>query len=820
MPESPIDVEARGSVATPLLDPAACRSEDGTLGGVPIRVPAGHRSRGAGPLLLRAGPPPKAVDSCSCISILWHFARCIPLQVHGLLALIPLLDLITDVSILVNLLVLGQFIWMATMAVLLLLAWRFLILFAALTPSPNMYSFTGMFLPFTLHPCWTFIIGAESRKETIRALYNETLGFERERDENRSQPSGGVSAKVTGSSTPNPRRGEGPLLHMLYGRECSRVRAFILQQHEVYMRQHCLIAPLFMIFFEVKLFLLTLTFGPLLIWRSAVRTSLELFILTTEEWTVEKEAAELVLHQRMLSIIEAIYQGAPQLTLQTFINYRVGISINPIAFQSSVACSSASILCSLMYVAAHRDGVLRTLRPTRHTLARRARALSESSTVDCASLAASIVAARAAGAMADELHAAVKRLWELKVVQARGLRELGWSAADLKSQGFLGIELKEGGYLPAEIKDAGYSAAEMRTEVSTTTQDAQGWKNTRLAPGVDKPAVKIDARRRDLGICSTRSGETGSSATGASGYFSERGIELLSNREETGVLGGLFSSRPTQPFPNALMTETALAVREHTPAQLMVAGYTLEQLHANGMPAAVLQADGYSAAELTVAGYTLAELALADYPLQQLKQMGHSAEELSAAGYSASHLRAVGFQLHDLIKVGFSVKQLKQAGFPLKQLKMVFSFQQLVDAGFSASDFKNAGVSPLDKDMNRALDKQVKDYSVIEMKQAGRTVKQLKAAGYTPVQLKEAFPLSQLASHFLVIELKDAGFVLEDLVASGLSAKKLRDAGFTAAQMRTEGFAAGEMKAAGFAVKDMQAAGYTTEELKVAGMYV
>jgi surface protein len=92
----------------------------------------------------------------------------------------------------------------------------------------------------------------------------------------------------------------------------------------------------------------------------------------------------------------------------------------------------------------------------------------------------------------------------------------------------------------------------------------------------------------------------------------------------------------------------------------------------NTIPYSIVQSKTYSASELKNALYSALELLEAGYIISDLVE----------AGYGPYSLREAGYSLSDIISMGFTLIELKSA----------FTIQELMDVGFTKSDFISAGI--------------------------------------------------------------------------------------------------------------------------------
>lgn len=178
-------------------------------------------------------------------------------------------------------------------------------------------------------------------------------------------------------------------------------------------------------------------------------------------------------------------------------------------------------------------------------------------------------------------------------------------------------------------------------------------------------------------------------------------------------------------------------------AVLRLHGVRVQHAHAlksHGCGAAVLLAAGYTPAELCAAGYSAADLGCSGLPLAELKKLGYSLRELREdAQHTTQALHAAGHSLAELVEAGataselqelktFSTGEMRLAGASAADLRATgCTAEELHSAGFAASALKQAG------------------WSVPELKCAGCSASGLREAGCTVFELRAAgYPLSEI----------------------------------------------------------------------------
>ena len=115
--------------------------------------------------LLRA-----AASTADRILFTWN---ALPVEVIGFLALLPILDPISDLAVLNQLLSHTYYFAALMLLAILLMHWRFCTLYAALIPAATISSAATLYTPFMLLPNWGCIVGEEVSEEDLCAAYEE-----------------------------------------------------------------------------------------------------------------------------------------------------------------------------------------------------------------------------------------------------------------------------------------------------------------------------------------------------------------------------------------------------------------------------------------------------------------------------------------------------------------------------------------------------------------------------------------------------------------------------------------------------------------------
>ena len=281
---------------------------------------------------------------------------------------------------------------------------------------------------------------------------------------------------------------------------------------------------------------------------------------------------------------------------------------------------------------------------------------------------------------------------------------------------------------------------------------------------------------------------------------------------------------PPAMLMDAGYTSAELHAAGHTASQLREAGFSLESLEATGYTLAELNEAGYSAAQLHAAGHTLAELraagyvaaeikALRAYSPTDLKGVGFSAQEMKIALYAPSELFDAGYSIYELKSVGCSVEELRDVGCTPNDLKAVgFSAAELKASNYSPLQLKSAGylLSELQQVGYALVDLAAAQYSATELRGVGYSAQELRDEGFTAIECRRAA--------FAIRELRTAGFMPYEMRDAEYSVSSLGHAGYGAGELREAGFSAAQLKAAGYSTAEMRQASYTASELRASGI--
>ncbi len=109
---------------------------------------------------------------------------------------------------------------------------------------------------------------------------------------------------------------------------------------------------------------------------------------------------------------------------------------------------------------------------------------------------------------------------------------------------------------------------------------------------------------------------------------------------------------------------------------------TASQLRSEGVPARKVCKMGYTLPEIREGGYTGRELWEEDFTLREIKDAGYPVtevphvwlpEEFRDVGYGARELKEKGYGILWLQQAGFKLPELKEAGFPMQELRRYYS---------------------------------------------------------------------------------------------------------------------------------------------------
>ena len=400
----------------------------------------------------------------------------LPGEILGVLALLPILEPISDV-IVINQLI-GQTYYLAAVVLfcVLLAHWRFCTVYSALTPTASWHAVFALYCPFAILPMWGKVAGKEVSDEDLEVLYTEAgIASPAKRVCNeqtlpspaRLPPPGPspppspplstprlVSARGSRRSnftrlslrTGRPVRQSAPKesSSQRYGMEAARMRTFLEVHYDRYLEQRGPFEMLvFLASFEAKLAGLSFILGPFLLWRAALTIAHSSAFATISDETPRFETPRVMdakavvsvqqnlLASRILTFVEAILESLPQVMLQCGLFYFVVGSIDSNLMAFSAACSLSAIAVALFSFAQHRRAVVDILHPPSSAFAQHVSALCTAPKVDPATLLAAIAAARGAGVPSAALRDAVLRMKHIRIAHARDRKAKGSSAVEL-----------------------------------------------------------------------------------------------------------------------------------------------------------------------------------------------------------------------------------------------------------------------------------------------------------------------------------------------------------------------------------------------------
>ena len=698
-----------------------------------------------------------------------------PAHARGLLALVPIFDVATDVCVWV---VIAQSATLLSwpLLALLTLSWRFISIYAAL--SPNGVDVAALvYCPFLLFPNFLRIEGLPKPDvSSVRDLY-DAVGSDIEDaapplpDPDLVSPAPapnaapeGLGAKGAGavslwswsSRKPQPDT----IRRSLYGPEPPLLRRYLRSQHDAF-RAHSNLPwrALFLLSAELKLTLVSWTLGPLLVWRAALTLAIERLYpreLPASGTSAASDAPPSERHELYLRILLLAHAGlssAPQLCVQTAILLAAPGVIDVRLYAVSMACSVASVALAVESASTERDALSEILSPPATAFEQQARDLAAANEVHSMTLLTAITAAVQAGIEAPQLLPAIWRLREERVMEVRARRAAaddnadggsaaaaaaaaalaavavdGYLISEGKLAGLSELQMRQSGFTATELRAAGYSAGELRSAFDATELTHAGF------PLADLASVGFDA------AALVAAGHIDAAALKAVGFSA---ADLRAARFELGALWAAEYSATELSEAGATLPE--LVIIGLGASALLAAGFEdASELRSVGLSASDLRQAGMALDALRQAGFSVAQLAAAEYTLSEIHEVGFSATEMREGGFeSAGEMRSVGVEAMGMLAAGFTLEQLHEAGYSAKELH---------DAGCDVPALKEVG------------------YELGELKEALFTASQLKASGFSLLDLRGAgFEQSELHIKKLDPELlRSATFSIDELTNSGI----------------------------------------------------
>ena len=778
----------------------------------------------------------------------------LPGEVVGVFALLPILEPVSDLIVVNQLMSHSLYVSATLLLVVLMLNWRFCTIYAALAPTPSVRSFCAMYFPFALFANWSCLLGEEVGDSELEMVYAEAgVPVSPVKAPSRSRSVVALPAPRTlpaPSPPPSPPLGRADhrahftrlsirtgrsvrqsAPHVAlesknprYGLEAARLRSLLERNYETWRTQRNLYEKMvFLVSFEARILGLSVVLGPFLLWRAALTIAHGLAFPTAGEDSprymdpkAEEMAHKQLLYSRILTFVEAIGESFPQLLLQGSVFYMFAGSIHVNVFAFSAACSLGVIAMALISFAENRKEVMDLLDPPLSAFVDRVDALCNAAQVDPAALLAAILAARAAGVPSGELKGAVLRLKQVRVAHVKQRKSTGSSAVELKSAGILTTELhdaglsarglKSEGYALEELQSVGYRVEELRKAGYTASQLHQVGHTLSELKSVGFAAAELRALEvysaADLKAVGFEASDLKAVLYSAA-ELHQAGFSLKQLKQALFTLVELQSAGFSAADLKAVgFTAGELKATQCSTIELKQAGFKLQEIHAAGYGLAHLKAANYTPKELRTVGYAAADMMSEGFTALELRNAGYSVMELRAAGYPTLELKHAGFTVPQLTGAGFGAPEMRDGGFTVPDLKSVYTPAELRAAGFTAEEMRTGGITSV------AILK-LAGYTATEIKQAGYNAAQAKAAGFVLAELKVA--------GYTAKQMKPAGYVLGDLKAVGCSTTELRAAGFSATQLRTAGYSAADQKVAGYAARDLKEAGYTASDLKAGG---
>lgn len=258
--------------------------------------------------------------------------------------------------------------------------------------------------------------------------------------------------------------------------------------------------------------------------------------------------------------------------------------------------------------------------------------------------------------------------------------------------------------------------------------------------------------------------------------------------------------------PRERLVASGLSVGENTVTAvfctrefLISAGLRAEALMSNKETSKALR----NTQNLNIAGYSARALRTTGYKLEEVIQYLPSLELLNA-GYTASDFRGAGVTargLHDLL---LSIHGSQ---------RILAILRDLLDAGYSLSELHEAGCHLSDLRL-------LSYFTVHELQGAGYTLSEFLSAGYTVTEILQlGFCVRDLkAAGCGAAQLKDVGYKALDLKVAGYTLYKIKQAGYTVAELKEAGYNAWVLSSSGCSLMQLRSVGFQSHELLEAGI--
>ena len=310
--------------------------------------------------------------------------------------------------------------------IVVLLSWRFNMLFAVLHPRPTREAVHTVYFPGVLLFKFAKVMkppdstpkDAEANRQPAPQGGTHGQG---------SETSIGIDVVVKGSTLGEATRDEGNTLYTEQTKaKRGELREWITNEHSRFRESsNSCSKVMVLVRFELKLLALANYYGPFFVWRPSLS-------LTRDAWAddgtkTEDEKSDAVkdneLNATVLGAAEALFESLPQLILQSYFfhaDYDKQTRSDKIIFGFSAFCCVSGILYASYNVYSQYDEMMKRMRPPEQTPAQM----------------------RAVG-----------------LTVADAMSE-GYDATQLKDSGFTAGEFKASGFTARELKDMGFDARE------------------------------------------------------------------------------------------------------------------------------------------------------------------------------------------------------------------------------------------------------------------------------------------------------------------------------------------------------------------------
>jgi len=416
------------------------------------------------------------------------------------------------------------------------------------------------------------------------------------------------------------------------------------------------------------------------------------------------------------------------------------------------------------------------------------------------------------------------------------LRELGYTAADLRAVGLKAGDLLSAGLNSGDMYDEGFTVPELAEGGSSL--------NELYSHGVPADQLQTVFSLRELRVVGVSAKQLAARGTEIQALH-EAGYSL-SELAASGCTAGqarLLGSLPRELAAHGFTVLPVLAWRAEWP--------TLETL-LKELRGTTQQAP-FTGSELFLSGFAHEEIADCcdggeHISPNKLRQLGYEMRDLRLSGFSPGDLHAAKFSAQDAFLAGFSITELRRGGYQLQEfLKDGFRIGELYEV-YSAEELRHAGVRADQLLSSGATFQRLHEagYSLLELRDAGCNAVQAKELGFNPKELKKnGYKVIERLEYQdewpsvedLLLDLRgvpqDTSIRFSDLYGSGfstedimrvcdpdglLSVAKLQELGYTLHDLRVAAFSPRKLLDANFTVFAMYRAGFTAQELQDGGV--